>query len=300
MGERTITEPVPKTGDSKGILPREYKQALLYLGLLAASRDMSSLSEQEVAFVTTRFGIGDEVPKSIRKVVRILQIDPQEVEALETSSLEKLKLDKVKKALFTYAKQDSKKPSMEIGEIVDVIMDVRKGKPDSFMRVFETYNEQVKAYVRSRIYNEQDADDITQSVFINAFNAFQNDNYSPFPGTPFAAWLLKVVRNEIVSNRRKKHNETETVDIENLLNVLEDRLYSPETSVIDPQTLDQLIAVVKTLSPRQQQVIALRFVKGTTIKETARRLGTSANNVKVNQFKAIQNLRKKMGIESSH
>lgn len=73
------------------------------------------------------------------------------------------------------------------------------------------------------------------------------------------------------------------------------RQCSPENEVGQQQVFEQLQLELKRLSYRQQQVFLLRAWEGLSVKETSMAMGCSEGSVKTHYFRAIEQLRNKLG-----
>jgi RNA polymerase sigma-70 factor (ECF subfamily) len=69
----------------------------------------------------------------------------------------------------------------------------------------------------------------------------------------------------------------------------------PEASLEEVHHRARLFQLVKELPADQQRVIALRFAEQRSISEVGHALGRSDGAVKQLQFRALQNLRARMG-----
>jgi RNA polymerase sigma-70 factor, ECF subfamily len=68
----------------------------------------------------------------------------------------------------------------------------------------------------------------------------------------------------------------------------------PEVVLSDRQTHATLLAAIKALPLRQQQVVLLREWEGLDVRDTARAMGCSAGSVKTHYSRAVQALRQKL------
>lgn len=108
------------------------------------------------------------------------------------------------------------------------------------------------------------ASDVAQDAFVAAFDRW-SDITNP------GAWIRQVVANKSVSTLRRKASETKAL--------LRLRLADETTPPIDHDA-EQLWSDVRSLPKRQAQVIALRYLDGSSVEAIADVLGLSQNTVK--------------------
>ncbi len=149
----------------------------------------------------------------------------------------------------------------------------------------------VYRYVRFRIDDEQMVEDITSEVFLRMLDALKKDGRKI---RDLRAWLLGTASHLIADHFRLKYrrNEDQIEEHENLPDGA-----STEGLVEQAFRKAEVRQAVQCLTEDQQHVLALRFSLEMSVEETARTLGKSAGAVKVLQFRALQTLRRMMGIE---
>lgn len=159
-----------------------------------------------------------------------------------------------------------------------------------FADLYEANFERVYAYVARRVRDRDEAQDITADVF---HLALRNIARFEWRGVPFAAWLFRIASNEIADRsksvaRRRAH----------------ERAFSFEESdagSADAPDFEQaerrarLFKLAERLPRDQARVIAMRFAEEKSIREIATALGKSEGSIKQLQFRAIQNLRVRIG-----
>jgi len=134
--------------------------------------------------------------------------------------------------------------------------------------------------------DRSDAEDVTQEAFVKAYHAlgrFRQDS-------PFRPWLLRIVRNEAL-NQRRRHRRQDRLG----LRMASDRLSgdaapSPETVVVSGADRESVLAAVNRLPERYRQVVALRYLLGLSEAETAETLGIPAGTVKSRTARALSRL----------
>ncbi len=159
-----------------------------------------------------------------------------------------------------------------------------------FADLYEDNFERVYAYVARRVRDRDEAQDITADVF---HLALKNLARFEWRGVPFAAWLFRIASNEIVdrgkgiAKRRAHQRETafETTD---------DRA-GVAARVEEDERRARLFKLVERLPRDQSRVIAMRFAEDKSIREIAAALGRTEGSVKQLQFRAMQNLRVRLG-----
>jgi len=159
-----------------------------------------------------------------------------------------------------------------------------------FGELYETHFERVYAYVVRRVRDRDEAQDISADVFHLALKSLPRFEWR---GVPFAAWLFRIASNEIAdrskSVARRRAHERE--------NSLQETHASDEaaSSIDDAERRGRLFKLVDRLPRDQSRVITMRFAEDKSIREIATALGRSEGSVKQLQFRAMQNLRVRLG-----
>jgi RNA polymerase sigma-70 factor (ECF subfamily) len=143
--------------------------------------------------------------------------------------------------------------------------------------------------------NHEDAEDVVQQSFQNAFVHLRK-----FEGeSSFSTWLTRIAINEaLMSLRRSRGLREISIDdstgSEERAFALEipDSRPSPESSYSQREQERVLSAAMKELKPRTRKVIELRKLGDLSTRETARRMGLSAEAVKGRLFHGRRKLRK--------
>jgi RNA polymerase sigma-70 factor (ECF subfamily) len=163
------------------------------------------------------------------------------------------------------------------------IIEAAQRDPRRFGELYERNFHRVYAFVQGRVKNRNRAEDLTADVF---HKALANLGRFEWRGAPFASWLFRIASNLIADQAELLSREGEMPDPEKLQDPV--LPHNQEESV-------SLFQLVETLSPDQQRIIEMRFVQQKSIREIASILDRTENAVKQLQFRAIQNLRARIG-----
>jgi RNA polymerase sigma-70 factor (ECF subfamily) len=158
-----------------------------------------------------------------------------------------------------------------------------------FSELYEANFERVYAYVVRRVRDRDEAQDITSDVFHLALKSLPRFEWR---GVPFAAWLYRIAANEIADRsksvaKRRAH--------EFFLFQESDAGVEDASSVDDAERRGRLFKLVDRLPRDQSRVVVMRFAEDKSIREIATALGRSEGSVKQLQFRAMQNLRVRLG-----
>jgi RNA polymerase sigma-70 factor (ECF subfamily) len=166
----------------------------------------------------------------------------------------------------------------------DLIARAVQGDADAFGDLYERYLARIYRYVFYRVNDAAEAEDLTETVFLKAWEALEDYRLRD---VPFGAWLYRIAHNVVV-DRHRTHKETLT--LEGHL-VLHDTVSSPEDSLDQHETIESVAHALAQLSPVHRQVLILRFISGLSHAETARVLKRSEEAVRVLQHRALYALR---------
>src|SRR5882762_3313374 len=137
-------------------------------------------------------------------------------------------------------------------------------------------------FIRKRVDDEGDAEDILQDVFFELIEAYRLMK----PVEQVGAWLYRVARNRIIDRFRRRRPEAEVplnASEEDALR-LEDLLPSPDAG---PQAmyarnvlLEELDAALEELPEEQRDVFIAHEMEGRTFRELAEQTGLSVNTLR--------------------
>jgi len=156
--------------------------------------------------------------------------------------------------------------------------------PEAFGRLYDIHVDRVYRHIYYRLGNEQDAEDLTQQVFLKAWQAIPRYKKT---ASPFVAWLMTISHNLVVDSYRTR-KDTAYLEAE----ILADGPASnPEQAA--ERTLEQqrLRRAILELSSDEQQVVILRFIEGFQFSEIASVLKKKEGNVRVILHRALVRLR---------
>lgn len=161
----------------------------------------------------------------------------------------------------------------------------RTGDREAMGSIYDLYLTPVYRYVLAHVGSPVDAEDITHEVFVRIAEHIGRFEWR---GVPFSAWVLRIARNQAISYHRRRGGRPVSVSTDDF--DIEDGSPGPEPQVEHALTMAEVNQACFRLPPAQQQVLALRFGSGLSVRETAGQLGKTENNVKVLQHKAIAKL----------
>jgi RNA polymerase sigma-70 factor, ECF subfamily len=163
----------------------------------------------------------------------------------------------------------------------------RKGDVAAFADLYRRHFDPIYRYLRARLVDEADAEDLAETVFLQAFRSL--DRYRE-RGHPFSAYLYRIARNALADHYRKAGREVSLDHAENLA--------APGASPDDHLARQEEIAAMRhalaTLSPDHQEVIRLRILLDLSTEITAQWMGRSEGAVRVLLFRALSALRREM------
>jgi RNA polymerase sigma-70 factor (ECF subfamily) len=159
-----------------------------------------------------------------------------------------------------------------------------------FGDLYENYFALVYAYVARRLRNRTEVEDLTAEVFRKAL---QNLARYKWTGAPFAAWLFRIASNMITdrAKRAAREGNAEPSLIQSGASQVQ------QTDLEDCERQTQLFRMVDELATDQKRVLVMRFADEMSIHEIAEALGRSEGAVKQLQFRALENLRKRVTTE---
>ena len=152
----------------------------------------------------------------------------------------------------------------------------------SFSNIIVKYQDRIYTLVLRSIKNQEDAKDITQNVFFNAFSNLKKFRKE----SSFLTWLYTIAINQVKNYWRDNKNRSVIAESE-LKPLIEENAKKEANLEESKQIVDDLITF---LPMEQRQIFILYYITGHTCKEIAEILKTSSSNVKIQLYRGRQYL----------
>lgn len=153
----------------------------------------------------------------------------------------------------------------------------------AFDALYRTTLSDVHAYVQSLVRERSVAEDVTAAAYERAWR--RRDSFDPRRGSQ-RAWLFGIARNAALDELRRRRRTAALVGD------------PPDPAVPDPGLSEEeaerratVAAALARLTPRERELVALRFHGGLSTAEVARVLGVSERAAAMRVHRAVTRLR---------
>jgi len=182
-------------------------------------------------------------------------------------------------------------------ELLTIPADMSIEQKSNITRVINDYSRRLLGFIRKRVTNEADAEDILQDVFYQFIG-------NPEPIEQVTSWLFTVARNKIIDKQRKKKPES----IEDIYGSAEEELAfdwtevfvddtdNPETAYLRSLFWEALDNALNELPPEQKEVFVMNEIDGIPFKEIAARTGQTVNTLLSRKRYAVLHLRDRLSV----
>jgi RNA polymerase sigma-70 factor (ECF subfamily) len=174
----------------------------------------------------------------------------------------------------------------------EVVERVKCGETALYEILMRRYNQRLFRIARSIVRDDDEAEDVMQHAYVQAFSALHQ-----FAGrAQFSTWLAKIAVYEAYRRTRRQGSGSVTMmprqgdDMERVISIDP----NPEQQTLSRETSDMLEQVIDRLPAIYRSVFVLREVEGLSTDETAECLGITSKNVKVRLLRARRMLRSEL------
>ncbi len=172
---------------------------------------------------------------------------------------------------------------------LELVQDSLEGDPEAFGRLLGHYETMVYNLVLRFVRQREEAQDITQEVFINAYTHLGDYDHS----RPFVAWILGIARNQALYRLRGLKRREVASD------TIEDRPASgiegdSHTQVQNKQLEHEVLRCLDALPEKYRTVIVLRHLLERSYQEISDALSMNLGTVKTNIHLGRKLLREKL------
>jgi len=155
---------------------------------------------------------------------------------------------------------------------------------DAALSIEETFHRErgrLRNFIRKRVPDASDAEDILQDVFYELLESTK-------PIEQVTAWLFRVASNRIIDRFRKKKPE---VSIDDLLPSPD---AGPEADYARSVLLEELEAALEELPKEQRDVFIAHELEGRSFKQMSEQSGVAVNTLLSRKHYAVLHLRRRL------
>lgn len=168
------------------------------------------------------------------------------------------------------------------------IQRAQAGDAGAFDSLVRKYQRQVYFLALKMLNNAEDAEEVAQQAFVNAWNSLDT-----FRGaSAFGTWLYRITMNLATTRLRSKARPVN--DTAELPETLSGKNAAPLDALIRDETARAALKACNELGDKQRQVVLLRIVHELPYAEIGEIVGCSEQTAKVHFHYGVENLRKRM------
>lgn len=171
------------------------------------------------------------------------------------------------------------KPSSE-----SLVARILEGETSAFERIVDENEQTIFNLAYRMVHNYEDARDITQSVFIKAYENLHSYN----PSFKFFSWLYRIAINECLNHNSKRRKSEELTWDPPV------RAHNPEDQLALNETSAQISAALMKLKATYRTVLVLKHFNDFSYKEIGEILQIPEKTVKSRLFTARQLLKEQL------
>jgi RNA polymerase sigma factor (sigma-70 family) len=145
--------------------------------------------------------------------------------------------------------------------------------------LYRQHGGEVYRYAYAVLGNHADAEDVTQTTFLNAYRSLEQGVRPRKPSN----WLLTIASNAIKQRFRQEQTRPREVQ-------LDDRLAGSEAADDDSPTVGELLAALSKIPPQQRQALVLREFEGRSYAEIGEILSVTTSALETLLFRARRSL----------
>ena len=164
-------------------------------------------------------------------------------------------------------------------------------------QTINAYSKRLLGFIRKRVKNEADAEDILQDVFYQFIGNTQ-------PIDQVTSWLFTVARNKII-DRKRKHKPDLLEDIYpdkdgeltfDWTDIFTEENENPETDYLRNLFWEELTTALAELPEEQRSVFMMNEMDGIPFKDIAERTGVPINTLLSRKRYAVLHLRTRLQV----
>lgn len=170
-------------------------------------------------------------------------------------------------------------------EEAHIIKEILNGKTEQYEYFLDRYGQQVFVLVDRIVSCQEDAEELTQDVFLKAFQQLSSFKAE----STFSTWIYRIATNIAISAVRKKRNDVLRLDDSVFANLSDTQVDAALEDESEEQ-MERLQQAMNQLEADERALITLYYLEERPLAEVAFILGMTEGNAKVK----LHRIRKKL------
>jgi len=185
----------------------------------------------------------------------------------------------------------------------ELIRRAQAGDTDAFCSLAQAYERRIYSLAFHYCHEHQDAEDLSQDVWLKAYSALATFRYE----SSFYTWLRKITINCFLNHRRRgaksfpwlrQNTADSTIDDYAINDDSGSAAAGLETTLQNQLAVEKIMQVLAAVTPQQRLIFLLKHQEGMTYEEISKELGCSTGTVKKSVARTVAKLREQLGVDS--
>ncbi len=181
--------------------------------------------------------------------------------------------------------------TLEVAPGADQILAAQQGDKEAFAAVIGEHQQAVFGYLRTRLFEPSDAEDLCQEVFLRCFQGREKFSRA----TAVRPWIIGIARNVLREHIRRLKRRKEVAWAKLCLEL--DDLDTPVEHNEADAALEHLPHCIGGLGEHAREAIQMKYEKRMRMAEIGRKMARSEGAVKLLMHRARQALRSCLGAQ---
>ena len=180
-------------------------------------------------------------------------------------------------------------PSTEPEELSNIVALAATGDESAWEQLVALYSRRVFAMARSRLHDEELAEEITQSVFVTIATKLNASGYTE--QNKFEPWLFRITMNRVRDYCRKRSRHARPMAPEHFAGVEGRAEPDSESNDESQKQIDSLRDAMEQLADTDREIIELRHHGQLSFKQIAEMTGDPIGTLLARHHRALKKLR---------
>ena len=168
---------------------------------------------------------------------------------------------------------------------IHIIKEILGGKSEQFEHILNRYSGQVFNLIAHIVPCKEDAEELTQDVFIKVFRLLSSFKEE----SSFSTWIYRIATNTALSAARKRKHDTLHLDDAAYSNI-HDEIIDEALDNDSEEQLQRLSEVIDRLNAEERALITLYYMNEIPIAEVATIMRLTESNVKIRLYRTRKKL----------